>query len=175
MDRSLGRPLPYQQANPTQAPPKAPGPKVPSFTPKGICGISPSFPGLSPTLGQIPTRYSPVRHSSAPSKLGLLPFDLHVLGMPPAFNLSQDQTLHLSFVAAGQALRCFELRVAWRPVHRTGRSFASVHTFAFRRAGMAIPAILDIHSPHPSRGSVMAVELTVHFVWLHEGCPARWL
>jgi hypothetical protein len=24
----------------------------------------------------------------------MLPFDLHVLGMPPAFNLSQDQTLH---------------------------------------------------------------------------------
>ena len=24
---------------------------------------------------------------------GLLPFDLHVLSMPPAFNLSQDQTL----------------------------------------------------------------------------------
>ena len=23
----------------------------------------------------------------------MLPFDLHVLGMPPAFNLSQDQTL----------------------------------------------------------------------------------
>jgi hypothetical protein len=29
--------------------------------------------------------------------LPVLPFDLHVLGMPPAFNLSQDQTLHLSF------------------------------------------------------------------------------
>ena len=26
-----------------------------------------------------------------------LPFDLHVLGLPPAFTLSQDQTLHLSF------------------------------------------------------------------------------
>ncbi len=41
--------------------------------------------------------YSPVRHSSpknAPEGLFLsLPFDLHVLGMPPAFNLSQDQTL----------------------------------------------------------------------------------
>ncbi len=35
--------------------------------------------------------YSPVRHSSAPE--GLLPFDLHVLSMPLAFNLSQDQTL----------------------------------------------------------------------------------
>nr|ADI18288.1 hypothetical protein [uncultured Chromatiales bacterium HF0200_41F04] len=26
-----------------------------------------------------------------------LPFDLHVLGMPPAFNLSQDQTLQFKF------------------------------------------------------------------------------
>ena len=24
----------------------------------------------------------------------MLPFDLHVLSIPPAFNLSQDQTLH---------------------------------------------------------------------------------
>jgi|APFre7841882793_1041355.scaffolds.fasta_scaffold05619_1 hypothetical protein len=40
--------------------------------------------------------YSPVRHSP-PIKtevFTVLPFDLHVLGMPPAFNLSQDQTLH---------------------------------------------------------------------------------
>ena len=26
----------------------------------------------------------------------MLPFDLHVLGMPPAFNLSQDQTLQFN-------------------------------------------------------------------------------
>src|SRR6202043_2322946 len=57
----------------------------------GVCGISRSFPRLSPTTGQVPTRYSPVRHSleaEAPKA-----FDLHVLGMPPAFVLSQDQTL----------------------------------------------------------------------------------
>src|SRR6202035_270654 len=57
----------------------------------GLCGISRSFPRLSPTTGQLPTRYSPVRHSlgtEAPRA-----FDLHVLGMPPAFVLSQDQTL----------------------------------------------------------------------------------
>src|SRR3546814_664448 len=29
----------------------------------------------------------------------VLPFDLHVLGLPPAFTLSQDQTLHLSIAA----------------------------------------------------------------------------
>jgi hypothetical protein len=27
----------------------------------------------------------------------MLPFDLHVLSMPPAFNLSQDQTLQFKF------------------------------------------------------------------------------
>ena len=35
---------------------------------------------------------------------GLLPFDLHVLGMPPAFNLSQDQTLQLKAFAHKRAI-----------------------------------------------------------------------
>ena len=65
-DRSLGRLLPYQLANLTQAHPKAQGPKIPCFTPKRLCGISSTFAELSPTLGQIPTRYSPVRHSPSP-------------------------------------------------------------------------------------------------------------
>ena len=30
----------------------------------------------------------------------MLPFDLHVLGMPPAFNLSQDQTLQFNLYAS---------------------------------------------------------------------------
>ena len=29
----------------------------------------------------------------------MLPFDLHVLGLPPAFTLSQDQTLHLKLLS----------------------------------------------------------------------------
>ena len=44
------------------------------------------------TTGQVPTRYSPVRHSTE------VAFDLHVLGLPPAFVLSQDQTLKLILV-----------------------------------------------------------------------------
>ena len=51
---------------------------------------------LSPTTGQIPKYYSPVRRSSAGSKLPLLPLDLHVLSLPPAFNLSHDQTLQFN-------------------------------------------------------------------------------
>ena len=45
----------------------------------------------------MPTRYSPVRHSCTdlPTVIfpSVHPFDLHVLGTPPAFILSQDQTL----------------------------------------------------------------------------------
>jgi hypothetical protein len=82
-DRRLGRPLPHQLPNRTQAAPKAHH----CFVPQDICGISPSFPGLSPTSGHIPTRYSPVRRCHC------WPRDLHVLSMPPAFTLSQDQTL----------------------------------------------------------------------------------
>ena len=38
--------------------------------------------------------YSPFRHSTRTPK-GTFAFDLHVLATPPAFDLSQDQTLHL--------------------------------------------------------------------------------
>ena len=69
------------------------GPKVPLFGLATLCGISHRFQWLSPSIGQIPRHYSPVRHSSPESKLSVLPFDLHVLGLPPAFNLSHDQTL----------------------------------------------------------------------------------
>ena len=82
-----------------------------------LSGISPSFPGLSPASGQVtyvlltrppliqdtglkiqsaPCGYS-VKSRNLPSLYPesciLDPFDLHVLGTPPAFVLSQDQTL----------------------------------------------------------------------------------
>ena len=58
-------------------------------------------PGCPPLTGRFPS----VTHPSAARQhvlLHLLPLDLHVLGTPPAFNLSQDQTLHL------KALRPFK-------------------------------------------------------------------
>ncbi len=48
--------------------------------------------GCSPPEGRLPTRYSPVRRSTRSPK-GPFALDLHVLGTPPAFVLSQDQTL----------------------------------------------------------------------------------
>ena len=53
--------------------------------------ISLGYPSVK---GRLYTRYAPVRRSSANSKLFLLPLDLHVLSLPLAFILSQDQTLH---------------------------------------------------------------------------------
>ena len=50
--------------------------------------------GYLPVQGRLHTRYAPVRRSQR-SKL-LIPLDLHVLGLPLAFILSQDQTLHRS-------------------------------------------------------------------------------
>src|SRR5690606_29428418 len=58
-----------------------------------ISGIRPSFPGLSQSRGQVThvllTR-SPLIHPASWASS----FDLHVLSTPPAFILSQDQTLH---------------------------------------------------------------------------------
>ena len=62
-----------------------------------VCGISPGFPGLSHSEGQIAhvllTRSPLIR-----SPKGTSPFDLHVLSTPPAFVLSQDQTLQKGLI-----------------------------------------------------------------------------
>ena len=62
--------------------------------PGTLCGISSRFQLLFPSEGQVahallarpPLRYKLASYSVSP-------FDLHVLGTPPAFVLSQDQTL----------------------------------------------------------------------------------
>ena len=51
--------------------------------------ISLGYPSVK---GRLHTRYAPVRRSLE-SKLSI-PLDLHVLSLPLAFILSQDQTLH---------------------------------------------------------------------------------
>jgi hypothetical protein len=86
---------PNQLANPARAHPRAEAEATIwrlHLSGDASCGISPGFPGLSRSLGQVAhvllTRsplYLPRRAFS---------FDLHVLSTPPAFVLSQDQTLH---------------------------------------------------------------------------------
>ena len=67
---------------------------------RSLLGISSRFRLLSPSVGQVVyallTRL-PLRFTRASSRIS--PFDLHVLGTPPAFVLSQDQTLHDSLIA----------------------------------------------------------------------------
>ena len=61
-----------------------------SLTPPLPCGISCRFQQLSPVEGQV----SYVLRTRSPLSIAA-PFDLHVLGTPPAFILSQDQTLRI--------------------------------------------------------------------------------
>jgi hypothetical protein len=63
-----------------------------SLTTPTVCGISSPFGLLFPTSGQVTyvlRTHSPLRANIAISSA----FDLHVLSTPPAFILSQDQTL----------------------------------------------------------------------------------
>ncbi len=63
-----------------------------ALTPGLACGLSSPFELLFPTSGQV--TYVLRTHSPlSPSLAGRAAFDLHVLSTPPAFILSQDQTL----------------------------------------------------------------------------------
>ena len=87
-DRRLGEPLPHQQANPTRAHPGA----HKAFPLRAYAVLAAVSSGCSPLQGRFPRVTHPCA-TRQPEQAPLLPFDLHVLGMPPAFVLSQDQTL----------------------------------------------------------------------------------
>ena len=83
-------------------------------------------PGYPPLPGRSPTCYSPVRRS--PAAEAAFAHDLHVLSTPPAFILSQDQTLQFrSFHPPRRANRhgrlSFGIRSRSRP-HPKGRTRA---------------------------------------------------
>ena len=92
-DRRLGEPLPHQLANQTRDHLSALKAltSVPCGT-KVLCGISSRFQLLSPTERQV-SHALLTRSPLSKSPKRFTPFDLHVLGTPPAFVLSQDQTL----------------------------------------------------------------------------------
>ena len=136
-DRRLGGPLPRQLANRTRAH-RAPSGSPRAFPagpcgPPGICGISGRFRPLSPCARQVAHALLTRPPLAAPS-LGFRrgPFDLHVLGTPPAFILSQDQTLMLllSFPRPGSALL-----PSGRPFFR---GLFSYHCLGFLR-GISVP------------------------------------
>src|SRR5213075_1406047 len=94
---SLGEPLPHQLADRPrghQEAPGCPGFDVELMSTLVTCGINSPFGELSPTSRQIPH----VLRTLTPLDLLCIatkqvPFDLHVLSTPPAFVLSQNQTL----------------------------------------------------------------------------------
>jgi hypothetical protein len=73
--------------------------RSPSLAPRGgpldaVCGINPGFPGLSPTsrhVAHVLRTRPPLNCLDIATEA--IPFDLHVLSTPPAFVLSQNQTL----------------------------------------------------------------------------------
>ena len=90
MDRRLGRPLPHQLPNPTRA-----NPNPINLPPEGRMWYYSPFPEAIPQIWA----YSHALLTRPPlTPKGAL--DLHVLGLPPAFVLSQDQTLKLKGITA---------------------------------------------------------------------------
>ena len=88
-DHCLGRPLPHQQANPTRAPPIAINLSPVARAHAVLAEVSLGYP---PQQGRFPRATHPCatpHRCRSPDEA----FDLHVLSMPPAFVLSQDQTL----------------------------------------------------------------------------------
>ena len=99
MDRRLGRPLPHQLPNPTRADP----PPI-NLSPKGRMRYYSPFPEAIP---QKRARSHALLTRPPLTPKGAL--DLHVLGLPPAFVLSQDQTLKLK--------SCYQLILDVEPLH----------------------------------------------------------
>ena len=97
MDRRLGRPLPHQLPNPTRA-----NPLAINLSPEGHIRYYSQFPEAIP--------YQRVCSHALLTRPPLSPktsLDLHVLGLPPAFILSQDQTLKLKCISAYPWRRTF--------------------------------------------------------------------
>ena len=108
-----------------------------------------------PVQGRLPTRYSPVRHSCtgfpAEAFLPVHPFDLHVLGTPPAFILSQDQTLMFilrlaaSYATASSAAGFLFLYCFW--VRGIPATASSEFPLALFRAFTDFQGCIAVHLP----------------------------
>ncbi len=74
-------------------------PFIPHATAKGtVSGISNAFAKLSQIQGQVTHALLTRAPLYSSEQARSFSFDLHVLGTPPAFILSQDQTLQLNYI-----------------------------------------------------------------------------
>ena len=133
-----------------------------------LSGISPSFDGLSQSQRQVTSR---VTHPCAALLVELPPLsphDLHVLGTPPAFVLSQDQTLHSAAPFVGTADWHYHLVFKDRP-HSGGnglyRKRTSTESTPFGRFSRG-PKI-DRHNP-PGSHLYHRLLTREHEVWVFD-------
>ena len=104
-----------------------------------------------PLKGRFLTRYSPVRHCPLlqldESSFHRFSFDLHVLSTPPAFVLSQDQTLYKSYL---NSLSCSNL---YRAICHSFKNFLPLPLTVIdltrsRQASVALQTVFTVlHAP----------------------------
>jgi hypothetical protein len=128
-----------------------------SLTPGTTCGISSPFGLLFPTSGQVTyvlRTHSPLRLRIATKSA----FDLHVLSTPPAFILSQDQTLRRELLI--YPVHQGPVRVQIKAIHDTGRGSPQVSTPKSR---------------HPLKHSSGVFPITSQLLRsAADGCAVRW-
>src|SRR5699024_11181333 len=111
--------------------------------------------------------YSPVRHSSfnKPEGLKKEAFDLHVLGTPPAFVLSQDQTLIIKVCIDHTPDRFCSNKI----------DFASfcLHVFAsINRSSLHIGCLLALFS---FQRSTLSLQQLLHLIRQENNCQEKYL
>ena len=100
-------------------------------------GVSPRY---TPVTGRLHTRYAHVRRSPPGYCYPALPLDLHVLSLPLAFILSQDQTLHCK--------NCFFLPLTRSCLTRRPRRLGVRHTLSLDpRISMCLRFLRDAFRP----------------------------
>ena len=134
-DRRFGGPLPRQLANQTRTHPVPMNLFTQGEAPSCAYAVLPAVSSCYPPVrGRLSTRYSPVRHYDIfqTEIIYISPFDLHVLGTPPAFILSQDQTLMLNKISCYTG---YQSQVQFCAVERgSGQELLSLPFFAFLSA-----------------------------------------
>ena len=117
---------------------------------KGTMRVYPSFRRAIPQFGAGCLR---VTHPFATMPL-LTPFDLHVLGLPLAFILSQDQTLHRKYVCPARRRDVSFVNVPPEPKFSRDRSLTVLMYFADSWSKNERSAVAD-------RGAIKAVSYRV--------------
>ena len=133
----------------------------PSFSDKSLvsrrclpdtsCGISSRFQLLSPSEGQVAhtllTR-PPLSHSKqAPSAS----FDLHVLGTPPAFVLSQDQTLNKFYLKAFRLRNHLSIAITSSQRNFQAKPFGLAQNPFWCLFSISFLTLFNLQGTHPGR------------------------